>query len=183
VIPGRGGSVRIPRKNIKLFHGKPIIEYSIETALDSRLFDEVIVSTDDEEIARIAGQAGAWIHWRDPDDGTRGTQEVTVEVLKDYPDCSIACCLYATAPLITPSLLIGGYQSLVSGDGVFAYATDRYRKDIGAFYWGFAWAFIEDVSLYDRNSVRCWMDPQHCCDINTPEDFSRAEAMYAELHR
>ena len=61
IIPARGGSKRIPRKNIKDFHGKPLIAYSIEVALKSKLFDKVIVSTDDEEIAKIAMQYGAVI--------------------------------------------------------------------------------------------------------------------------
>lgn len=108
IIPARGGSKRIPRKNIKDFLGKPIIAYSIETALKSNLFDEVMVSTDDEEIAEIAIQYGAKVPFM------RSTQNAndfatTMDVLKEVEtrykekfnkefDC--ICCIYPTAPLI-----------------------------------------------------------------------------------
>ena len=109
IIPARGGSKRIPRKNIKDFLGKPIISYSIQAALDSELFDEVMVSTDDEEIAKIAIQYGASVPFmrseKNSDDHAT-TSEVLVEVLEQYKfnnkHFDFACCIYPTAPLINP---------------------------------------------------------------------------------
>lgn len=107
IIPARGGSKRIPRKNIRDFLGKPIIAYSIESALKSGLFDEVMVSTEDEEIAEIAKKYGAKVPFvrseKNSDDHST-TVDVLMEVLSDYSGQGItfeeACCIYPTAPLI-----------------------------------------------------------------------------------
>jgi pseudaminic acid cytidylyltransferase len=106
IIPARGGSKRIPRKNIKDFLGKPIIAYSIKAALESELFDEIIVSTDDEEIAEIALKYGASVPFmrsvaNSNDFAT--TIDVLVEVIEQFQKNSPiggwgACCLYPTAP-------------------------------------------------------------------------------------
>jgi len=107
VIPARGGSKRIPRKNIKLFHGKPIISYSIEAALKSNCFDKVIVSTDDNEIAEIAQQYGAEIPFIRPKelaDDYAGTIPVINHAINWFIEQNeipkYVCCIYATAPLI-----------------------------------------------------------------------------------
>ena len=107
VIPARGGSKRIPRKNIKLFHGKPIIAYSIEAALKSNCFDNVIVSTDDDEIAEIAQQYGAEIPFMRPKelaDDYAGTIPVINHAINWFIEQNetpeYVCCIYATAPLI-----------------------------------------------------------------------------------
>lgn len=108
VITARGGSKRIPRKNIKIFCGKPIIEYSIKAALESGIFDEVMVSTDDEEIKEIAIQAGAEVPFmrssRNAGD-LAATHEVVLEVLEKYKEIGIqfeyVCCIYPTAPFLT----------------------------------------------------------------------------------
>lgn len=112
IIPARGGSKRIPRKNIKDFLGKPIIAYSIHTAWESELFDEVLVSTDDREIADIAIHYGAIAPFqRSAENSTdfASTADVLLEVLEDckrvgdtYQE---ACCLYATAPFVTAKRL------------------------------------------------------------------------------
>lgn len=89
VIPARGGSKRIPRKNIKPFHGKPLIAYSIEAALKSGLFEQVIVSTDDEEIAQIAQEYGAKVPFLRPKelaDDYCGTQEVVSHALSELKE-------------------------------------------------------------------------------------------------
>lgn len=120
IIPARGGSKRIPRKNIKLFYGKPIITYSIEAAIKSNLFDEVMVSTDDEEIANIAQQYGAKVPFmrsvKNADDYA-GTVDVILEVLRSYAKSSVsflnACCIYPTAPLIQIKHLTHAYEVLV----------------------------------------------------------------------
>ncbi len=120
IIPARGGSKRIPRKNIKHFLGKPIIAYSIETALKSNLFDEVMVSTDDEEIAEIAAQYGAavpFLRSGENADDFASTGDVINEVLSRYKEggrlFETGCCLYATAPFIEVAHLEKGYQKLV----------------------------------------------------------------------
>lgn len=108
IIPARGGSKRIPRKNCKDFLGRPIISYSIKTALDSQLFDEVMVSTDDEEIKEIAEKYGAKTPWQRSAKNANDyatTFDVIEEVISNYKNegavFSQACCLYATAPLVT----------------------------------------------------------------------------------
>lgn len=112
IIPARGGSKRIPRKNIKSFMGKPIIAYSIEAALTSGLFDEVMVSTDDEEMARVAQQYGAGVPFMRSSETANDyatTVDVLTEVIHTYEQrgCSFdtICCLYATAPFVTAGRL------------------------------------------------------------------------------
>lgn len=107
IIPARGGSKRIPRKNIRPFHGKPIIAYSIEAALQSGLFDEVMVSTDDVEIAEVAKKYGATVPFMRSEmnsNDTATTLQVIREVMTFYTDRSLVfeevCCIYATAPLV-----------------------------------------------------------------------------------
>ena len=107
IIPARGGSKRIPRKNIKNFHGKPLIAYSIEVALKSKLFDKVVVSTDDEEIAKIAKEFGAEVPFLRPkelsDDftGTGAVINHAINFLKEQGEnIDFVCTIYATAPLL-----------------------------------------------------------------------------------
>ena len=112
IITARGGSKRIPRKNIKEFCGKPIIQYSIEAALQSKVFDEVMVSTEDAEIREIAEKCGAKIPFM-RSEKTAGdmvmTHEVILEVLAEYEKIGqtfdYICCIYPTAPFITPEKL------------------------------------------------------------------------------
>lgn len=133
VIPARGGSKRIPRKNIKEFAGKPIIAYSIEAALRSALFDRIIVSTDDEEIARVAEGFGAEIPFLRPktlaDDFT-GTNQVVRHLLTQLKgegcEPAYACCIYATAPFLDERYLIEGYQRLVASGKSFAFSVTSY---------------------------------------------------------
>ncbi|MBE5876148.1 MAG: pseudaminic acid cytidylyltransferase [Lachnospiraceae bacterium] len=108
IITARGGSKRIPRKNIKPFLGRPIIEYSIEAALQSGMFNEVMVSTDDEEIAQVARRAGAKVPFMRSDATANDfatTAEVIEEVLHSYERIGKSfeqvCCIYPTAPFVT----------------------------------------------------------------------------------
>lgn len=119
IIPARGGSKRIPRKNIKSFLGKPIIAYSIETALKSKLFDEVMVSTDDEEIAAIAKKYGANVPFLRSAENANDfatTVDVLLEVLESYKaigqSFDFGCCMYPTAPFVTTNLLSDAYAKL-----------------------------------------------------------------------
>jgi N-acylneuraminate cytidylyltransferase len=126
IIPARGGSKRIPRKNIKDFLGKPIIAYSIEVALKSGLFDEVMVSTDDAEIAEIALQYGAKIPFMRSNQKSNDfatTYEVIEEVLFNYKKSGVsfaqACCVYPCAPFISPDKLVEAEQKLENFNTVF----------------------------------------------------------------
>lgn len=123
IITARGGSKRIPRKNIKDFLGKPIITYSIEAALESGVFDEVMISTDDEEIADIAKKAGATVPFM-RSESTSGdfatTADVIEEVLSSYADLGkefdYVCCIYPTAPFVTATAIKTAMETLVSKD-------------------------------------------------------------------
>lgn len=119
IIPARGGSKRIPRKNIKEFLGKPIMAYSIEAALTSGLFDEVMVSTDNEEFAEVAKQYGAkvpFLRSAATANDYAGTEDVMKEVLEEYKkmgkEFDAFCCLYSTAPFVTPERLKEAYDKL-----------------------------------------------------------------------
>lgn len=124
MITARGGSKRIPRKNIKEFCGKPIIEYSIESALKSGLFEEIMVSTDDTEIARISLKAGAKVPFfrseKNSDDSAT-TANVIKEVLERYIESGklydIFCCIYPAAPFVTPEILVNAFCLLEENDG------------------------------------------------------------------
>lgn len=121
IIPARGGSKRIPKKNIKDFLGKPIITYSIQTALESKLFDKVIVSTDDEEIAEISIAAGAEVPFfrsEKNSDSFATTSEVLIEVgdmlAKAGQQFDFACCVYPTAPFTRKKDLKAGMELLIA---------------------------------------------------------------------
>lgn len=120
IITARGGSKRIPHKNIKPFLGKPIIEYSIEAALNAGVFDEVMVSTDDEEIARIAEACGAKVPFfrsEENSDDFSTTSDVIREVLKEYENrgqrFDYACCIYPTAPFLTAETIRDAMEILI----------------------------------------------------------------------
>jgi len=130
IIPARGGSKRIPRKNIKEFFGKPLIAYSIQTALKSNLFDKIIVTTDDEEIAKIAKEYGAdvpFIRPKELSDDFTGTGDVVkhaLDYLKDKgEEFDYICTIYATAPLLQPKYLIEGLKKLQNSDAVNAFSS------------------------------------------------------------
>ncbi len=119
IIPARSGSKRISKKNIKDFLGKPIIAYSIKSALESKIFDEVMVSTDSQEIADIAIKYGAkvpFLRSKKNSDDYATTADVITEVLEEYKkrgqSYNYACCIYSTAPLITKEILIKGITLL-----------------------------------------------------------------------
>lgn len=123
IIPARGGSKRIPKKNIKSFLGKPIIAYTIEKALESKLFDEVIVSTDDKDIAEIAIRYGAKVPFirslKNSDDHAT-TFDVIEEVLSEYKNINIfydyICCIYPCAPFVTVEKLKNSFLKLKSNN-------------------------------------------------------------------
>ena len=137
IIPARGGSKRIPRKNIRDFCGKPIIAWSIETAIESGCFDRVIVSTDDEEIAAMAKRYGAEIPFMRPaqlaDDYTGTTAVVAhaIEWQNSHGDAADkVCCLYATAPFVRAIDLQEGVDILESSGAEYAFSITSYAFPI-----------------------------------------------------
>lgn len=123
IITARGGSKRIPRKNVKEFLGKPILLYSIEAALNSGIFEEVMVSTEDEEIAELARQAGAVVPFMRGDKNANDfatTTDVLLEVVGEYEKrgkhFEFGCCIYPTAPFVTAEKLRDGMEKLAASD-------------------------------------------------------------------
>lgn len=137
IIPARGGSKRIPRKNIKEFCGKPMIAWSIEAAQKSGVFDRIIVSTDDEEIAEVARQHGAEVPFMRPDELSNDFAG-TIPVIHHATDwlishgCAVdfVCCIYATAPFIRAEDIVRGFDTLREQQGDYAFTVSRFPYPI-----------------------------------------------------
>ena len=137
IIPARGGSKRIPRKNIKLFCGKPMIAWSIEAARQSGCFDHIVVSTDDAEIAEVARQYGAQVPFMRPaelsDDHT-GTTAVIAHAINWFAaqgqTPAQVCCLYATAPFVSADDLRRGLSVLTEAGSDYAFSVTSYAFPI-----------------------------------------------------
>ena len=133
IIPARGGSKRIPRKNIKLFHGKPMIAYSIEAARQSGCFDKVIVSTDDQEIADVAIEYGAEVPFLRPAD-IADDFATTMDVMQHAINWCVeqkwsldkVCCIYATAPFILPQYIKQGLKSVSAENTEYAFSATTF---------------------------------------------------------
>ena len=219
IIPARGGSKRIFRKNIKVFCGKPIIAYSIQAALESGCFDSVIVSTDDAEIAGIARDFGADVPFLRPAE-ISDDHSTTIDVMCHSIDwleeqgsaLDAICCIYATAPFITPDDLRSSYQKLVVEDADFVFSATEFPfpvqralqlsesgevsmlypeheltrsqdlpvayHDAGQFYWGKKSAFLKRKSIFGEHSRIELLPPARVRDIDTPEDWEFAEALF-----
>lgn len=222
VIPARGGSKRIPRKNVKPFCGKPMIAWSIEAAQSSGCFDRVIVSTDDAEIADVARTWGAEVPFVRPaslsDDHT-GTIPViahAVEWVRAHGQAPTeVCTLYATAPFVRGQDLQQGLQMLLDQGGDYAFAVTSYAfpiqravritqagrvqmfdpaqfttrsqdleeayHDAGQFYWGKADAWLQSAPIFSERSAPVMLPRHRVQDIDTPEDWLRAELMFKLL--
>lgn len=133
IIPARGGSKRIPRKNIKAFHGKPMIAYSIDAALKSQCFDKIIVSTDDAEIAEIAIKHGAEVPFMRPayiSDDYATTLDVIKHAIEftDSQNWGVknVCCIYATAPFLIPEFIQKGLDELTSAKIDYAFSATSF---------------------------------------------------------
>lgn len=137
VIPARGGSKRIPRKNIKEFHGKPIIAWSIEAAVQSGCFTHIIVSTDDEEIAEVARSYGAKVPFMRPaelaDDYT-GTVPVIKHAVEWFEEHEgkiyYVCCIYPTAPFVMSNDIIKGHELITKNDCDYVITVTMYNYPI-----------------------------------------------------
>jgi len=137
IIPARGGSKRIPRKNIKDFLGKPMIGYSIEAALKSECFDKVIVSTDDQEIAQIAKTFGAEVPFMRPDElandhaGTLPVIKHAIEWFEEHiRKPSEVCCLYATAPFVQADSIKQAYKQLQTTQADYCFSVTSFAFPI-----------------------------------------------------
>ena len=224
VIPARGGSKRIPHKNIRLFRGKPIIEWSIKAAQYSKSFSRIIVSTDNQEIASIAEKLGADVPFLRPDHLSNdfvGTREVIAHSIKELsrqgPTFSHVCCLYATAPFVEADDLASAFNfllaskegSVVFGATSFAFPIQRalcidsegycspfdpsailqrsqdleeFLHDAGQFYWASPDRWCSDQNLLEAG--RPYLLPRwRVQDIDTPEDWTRAELMHSAIHQ
>lgn len=185
IIPARGQSRRIPRKNIRPFFGRPIIEYSIATAKQSGLFRQVWVSTDDDEIAAVAKAQGCAVIKREAHLARDevGTLEVTREafmyIRTRYDErIELVCCVYATAPLLETSDLYAGREAMLKHHVPHAFAVGtRPLRDAGLFYWSHPVALEFNVPLY-RVAALIEIEESRVCDINEEADWGRAEVMY-----
>lgn len=190
IIPARGGSKRIPGKNIRQFMGSPILAHSITTAQESGLFDHIYVTTDSLEIASVAKRHDARVIARAGyiAGDEAGTQEVTKDALErigpTVTDMDVVCCLYATAPLTIPEDLKMACLALETWPEarfVMAVGAEPLR-DAGQFYFGRAGHFKAGSPLIGPCTRMMAIPECRICDINTEEDWARAEAMYARLY-
>ena len=178
IIPARIGSKRITKKNIKDFFGKPIISYSIQAAIESGLFDTVMVSTDSIEVAEIAHKAGAsvpFIRTIENSNDSATLYQVVIEVLNGFKMLGIefkeVCCILATAPFVTAEHLINSHKLLINSVKCIL---PNYQ-DAGQFYWA------KVKGLYTRNTIiseNSFYYPMDAIDINTIEDFENAKIKY-----
>jgi pseudaminic acid cytidylyltransferase len=226
VIPARGGSKRIPRKNIKTFHGQPMIAWSVQAAIDSGCFDEVWVSTDDEEIAAVAQAYGAKVPFLRPahlSDDFATTADVMSHAVEEFdklnhtlPD--YICCLYATAPFVSKTDLVQGLEKIKNNSDlnyVFsattypfpiqraiklnAYGTvemfspqyfnvrsqdlEEAWHDAGQFYWGTAEAWLNKAVIFASQSSVVELPRFRVQDIDTQEDWDRAEWLFKAIQQ
>lgn len=137
IIPARGGSKRIPRKNVKPFMGKPILAYSIENAFATGLFDEVMVSTDDPEIMEVAKQYGAsvpFVRTEKTANDFAPLADVLHEVVDMYAEQGKTfdnmCCILATCPLVKVSYILEAYQKLINSDFISVYPVVQFSYPI-----------------------------------------------------
>lgn len=225
IIPARGGSKRIPLKNVRQFCGQPLIAYSILAARSCGLFDRVIVSTDDEQIRDIANHYGAETPFVRPPE-LANDHATTVPVInhalrwahENIGKVDHACCIYATAPFIQVKALREAYEMLISknvGGYVFSATTMPFPiqrtfmvkeggfvqmfephnyntrsqdlkeayQDAGQFYWGSAESYFSGKIFFSTDSM-AYVLPRHMVqDIDTLEDWRRAELMYEVLKK
>lgn len=223
IIPARGGSKRIPRKNVRPFFGKPMIVWSIEAALDSGAFDHVIVSTDDVEIAEVARASGAEVPFMRPAD-LSDDQTATVPVIAHalaeaealWGPQDFVCCLYATAPFVLPEDIRKARALLDETEADYAFPVTSFPfpiqrgvrlrddgriemfqpehaltrsqdleeayHDVGQFYWGRKSAWLAGKTLIGPDAAPLIIPRSRAQDIDTPEDWDRAEQLFAMFH-
>ena len=223
VIPARGGSKRIPRKNVKSFCGKPMIEWPIEVAKQSKLFDHILVSTDDEKIAEVSKSCGAEVPFIRPAELSNdyvGTTEVIAHSVSWMHERQwqpeAVCCIYATSVFLTVDDLKKGFDALCNGiwsyafsvtdfeytvfrsfkehpdGGVEMFFPEHFEKrsqdlpvalhDAAQFYWGKPDAWLKGLQLFDIHSYPVKIPNWRIQDIDTEDDWKRAELLFNNLN-
>ncbi len=222
IIPARRGSKRIKNKNIKNFCGKPIISYSIETALNTKIFDKIIVSTDCEKISKISKSYGASVPFKRPpelSDDYTGIHEVlkdTVLKLK-LNDNDLVCCIFATAPFINTDDIIKGFKKIISEKWEVVISAAKYNypvyrsfmdnkekglkmlfpnyykirsqdikdlyHDAGQFFWSSVSVLKNQSKKYNHKNSIIEIPSWRCQDIDTYEDWKRAEIIYDLINK
>lgn len=219
IIPARGGSKRIPRKNIKEFFGKPMIAWTIEAAKKSDIFDRIIVSTDDEEIACIARKWGAEVPFMRPEE-LSGDHTATIPViahginwlLGQGEELESVCCIYATAPFVDANDIRKGYEELIAGNWNYTFSVTDFSApifrsfklsdsggvemfypehfntrsqdlpeafhDAGQFYWGKSKSWLQNKTIFSLESKAIPIPRWRVQDIDTPDDWMRAEKLF-----
>ena len=175
IIPARGGSKRIPRKNIKEFLGKPIIAYSIETALETGLFDEVMISTDDMEIAEVAKKYGAKVPFMRSAETASDfatTADVLNEVVANYKEMGKEfdnfCCFYATAPLVQSKDVISAFERLQQSDFTCVYPVVQFSYPI--------WRCLDVAE--DGTMKRHWPEYENSRSQDLPKEYHDTGTFY-----
>ena len=223
IIPARGGSKRIPRKNIREFCGRPMIAWSIEAAKATSIFDRIIVSTDDAQIAQVARQWGAETPFMRSEvlsDDNAGTTPVIAHAIEwaksQGLNITAVCCIYATAPFVQSGDIKHGLQALLSGGWDYVFSATEFSApifrsfqqsdnggvemffpenfearsqdlpialhDAAQFYWGTPQAWAESRQIFDRQSKSIMIPRWRVQDIDTPDDWLRAELMFKVLN-
>lgn len=221
IIPARGGSKRVPKKNIKLFSGRPVISYPIRLALNSNLFDYVVVSTDDNDVAKVVADIGGCEILKRPkklaDDYTPTVPVIShaiMELEKRGWDIAHVCCIYPATPFLTQADLIESFKILESIDADFSFPIIKYPSsiqrslkidaaglitpffsefqlsrsqdlndayyDAGQFYWGKRDSWVAEKNIH-ANGVGYIISPWRAVDIDTLDDWMRAEILYKVL--
>jgi pseudaminic acid cytidylyltransferase len=224
VIPARGGSKRIPRKNIKIFCGKPMIAWSIDVAKATGLFGRIIVSTDDLEIAAVSKSFGAEVPFLRPaelSDDYAGTTEVVAHTIRwaidQGLDLEAVCCIYATAPFVRAADIMQSWDTIALEGGacsfpVTDYAAPIFRSfsqlptggvemffpehyatrsqdlpcalhDAGQFYWARPSYWLSGADFYGSSARPIVIPRWRVQDIDTQDDWERAEIMQNILTR
>lgn len=219
IIPARGGSKRIPRKNIKTFAGLPMIAWSLRAAKESGCFDQIIVSTDDFEVAEAAKKYGGEVPFLRPaelSDDHCGTVPVIAHAIdwlaRHGARPEVVCCIYATAPFIESEDLQRGLKILQDTSAEYSFSVTSYAypiqrairitparrvemiqpthestrsqdleeawHDAGQFYWGKADAWLDGTPLFGPCSAPVALPRSRVQDIDTQEDWDRAELMF-----
>lgn len=167
--------------------GRAIIDYSIEAAKACARFSTIAVSTDDKAIAEHSHKHGVTVLWRPPEicDDKSGSDDVMQYHMTRMPVFDLACCIYATAPFISQWDLRKGLEILQSNediDYVFSMGIDP-NQDAAQWYWGRTCAWVNKKHFVGPRSRMFQIQAHLHCDINTPEDWQRAEALYVQIHR
>lgn len=221
LIPARGGSTRIPKKNIRDFLGRPALDRLVGTLRESGVCDTIVVSTDDAEIADVARAAGAEVPFvRPPElaDDFTGARPVIQHAVRELGlgETTTVGVFYATAVLLEPSDVTASLADFRDGDVDFVLSVAEYPApiaralvmdrdglvapidaseqrtrsqdldvayhDLGQFYWGAAGNWLTDVPVVSARTRGYVIDPWRAVDIDTPEDWRRAELLYRVLH-